>query len=761
MRDPKWIGSSPSNPSWSYDSRTLYFWWNPRQAPSDSPYVLRLGDRLPIPATAGQRDSLVSQDALRFNARHTAFTYSKDGDIFYGTLPGGKIRRVTATRQEEADPCFSFSDSRIVYRAGVNLFSWDPVRGTTEQLTDLVASAGDQPTTLGRSGSSPTLQETWMQKDQLAYFQVLRDRKTRREQSASQQPKERLHRIPLDGRRLSDVSISPDGRFITYVLTDRPEGTRRTEVPVYVTESGYTEHLDGRTKVGSPQSVSTAYVFDRQEDTVLAVRTDSLPGIRDLPDYLRDYPERWNEARKNPPARPVWYIGPFWSPSGHQALLDIRSGDHKDRWIALLQPEKGGLRVLDHQHDEAWIGGPGIADPALGWIGEQRCWFQSERTGYSHLYLVDLPSGTQTPLTQGNFEVQQATLSRDHRYFYVITNEVHPGEQQFYRIRIADGLRERITTLTGGNQVWISPDERYLAILYSYFNQPWELYLQENRPGGTLQQITHQARSREFSAYPWRVPELVRIPARDGAQVYARLYKPDSAGPGPHPAVLFVHGAGYLQNAHKWWSLYFREYMFNNLLADRGFYVLDMDYRGSAGYGRDWRTAIYRHMGGKDLDDQVDGASYLVRQYGVDSNRIGIYGGSYGGFLTLMALFTRPGTFAAGAALRPVTNWANYNQGYTSEILNEPFTDSLAYRRSSPLYFAEGLKDHLLICHGMMDMNVHFQDVVELSQRLIELGKDNWQIAPYPMEDHGFVEPSSWTDEYKRILRLFESVLKK
>ena len=117
--------------------------------------------------------------------------------------------------------------------------------------------------------------------------------------------------------------------------------------------------------------------------------------------------------------------------------------------------------------------------------------------------------------------------------------------------------------------------------------------------------------------------------------------------------MVFVHGAGYLQNAHKYWSSYFREYMFHNLLASRGYVVLDVDYRASSGYGRDWRTAIYRHMGGKDLEDVVDGAKYLVAKEQVNPKRIGVYGGSYGGFITLMAMFTTPDVFAAGAALRP------------------------------------------------------------------------------------------------------------
>jgi dipeptidyl aminopeptidase/acylaminoacyl peptidase len=200
--------------------------------------------------------------------------------------------------------------------------------------------------------------------------------------------------------------------------------------------------------------------------------------------------------------------------------------------------------------------------------------------------------------------------------------------------------------------------------------------------------------------------------------------------------------------------------MFHNFLADNGYTVIDIDYRASAGYGRDWRTAIYRWMGGHDLNDNVDGAKYLVEYEGIDPDKLGIYGGSYGGFITLMALFTAPETFEAGAALRSVTDWAHYNHGYTSNILNTPVDDPEAYRMSSPLYHAENLQNHLVMLHGMVDRNVQFQDVVRLSQRLIELEKENWELSVFPMEGHGFVEPSSWTDEYRRIYELFEKRLK-
>ncbi|MEO6915164.1 MAG: alpha/beta fold hydrolase, partial [Chitinophagaceae bacterium] len=446
------------------------------------------------------------------------------------------------------------------------------------------------------------------------------------------------------------------------------------------------------------------------------------------------------------------------------AMLDITSTDHKDRWIMQLDAATGKLKPIDRQHDSAWIAGPGIGsgfggNQTEGWISDNICWFQSEATGYSHVYTYNVQTQTKTQLTKGDYEVQRAQLSKDKKYFYFLANEDHPGKQNWYRIKPDGSGKEKITSLQGGYEVSLSPDEKYIAYRYSYINKPWELYIQQNIPNQKPQQITFKAASDSFKAYPWRDTKIFTIKARDGQPIYARLYEP-AAGKKNNAAVVFVHGAGYLQNVHYWWSSYFREYMFNNLLADKGYTVLDIDYRGSAGYGGKWRTGIYRFMGGKDLDDEADAIEYLTKEMGIDKNRIGMYGGSYGGFMTLMAMFTKPDLVKAGAALRPVTDWAHYNQGYTSNILNEPFNDSLAYAKSSPINFASGLKNHLLICHGMIDTNVNFQDAVRLNQRLIELGKNNWEMAVYPLEDHGFVEASSWTDEYKRILNLFEMYLK-
>jgi dipeptidyl aminopeptidase/acylaminoacyl peptidase len=349
--------------------------------------------------------------------------------------------------------------------------------------------------------------------------------------------------------------------------------------------------------------------------------------------------------------------------------------------------------------------------------------------------------------------------SRDRSHFYITASKDSPYENHLYTMDGEGGPLTRLTQAPGKHVATLSPDEQWIADVYSYTNKPPDLFVQENRAGAGQQRITTSLTA-EFAQYPWLDVPIVEFTARDGVKVPARLFKPANFRKGG-PAVVFVHGAGYLQNVDRWWSSnYFREYMFDHVLMERGFLVIDVDYRGSAGYGRDWRTAIYEHMGGKDLDDIVDAANYVVAQHGVDPKKIGLFGGSYGGFITLMAMFTQADTFSAGAALRPVSDWALYNHGYTGEILNLPQTDPEAYHRSSPIYFAEGLKGALLICHGMVDTNVQFEDTVRLVQRLIELRKPNWDLAVYPVENHGFVQPSSWADEYKRILALFEKNLK-
>lgn len=759
MRDPKqWIGTSPTDIAWSEDSKTIYFNWNPDKNVADSLYGYDLSSKKINKIAPADRKTLPAKSAV-FNKQKTQRLYEKNGDIFLISTTDFKIRQLTNTVERESDPAFSSDDQKVIFTRGMNLFSIALDGGLLSQLTDFKTGTK-------KADAKPEGQEKFLKDDQLAMFEVLKERKEKKDAGKKITDAEKAaypKEIYLGEKNVSNQEISPDGQYITYRLTQTNKSAKSTIVPNYVTESGFTEDISGRTKVGAPASDSEFWVYNIKKDTTAKVSVKGIPGISDKPDYLKDYP-KLDSAWKNK-ERDVVINGPFWSENGKHAVIIVRSLDAKDRWIMALDPETMALKLLDRQRDEAWIGGPGIggypmSSGEIGYIDENNIYFQSEETGYSHLYSLNVETGKKTALTSGNFEVQHVDLSKDKKTFYIITNEVHPGEQHFYSMSVTGGQRVRITRQAGANEVTLSPDETKLAIRYSQSNVPWELYVMDNPAISNTktaqpEQITKSVRQ-EFLSYPWRKAKVVTIKATDGQNIYARVYEPKKSN---GKAVIFVHGAGYLQNAHKWWSQYFREYMFNNMLVDKGYTVLDLDYRASSGYGRNWRTGIYRFMGGKDLTDNTDGAKWLIKNYGINPKKIGIYGGSYGGFITLMGLFTTPDVFAAGAALRPVTDWAAYNHPYTANILNEPQSDSLAYRKSSPIYYAAGLKNSLLMCHGMVDVNVHYQDVVRLSQRLIELGKNDWELASYPMEDHAFVEASSWTDEYKRILKLFEEKL--
>ena len=750
MRDPKiWIGTSPTNISWSADSKTIFFNWNPDKNLSDSLYSYSLTDKKISKVSLSDRKKAPSEDGV-YNRNRTRKVYEKNGDLFLFD-ENFSIRQLTNTVERESNPAFNQDEQRVLFERGNNLFSISISTGNIKQHTDFKTGTK-------KTDSNASDEEKFLKAEQLALFEVLKERKEKKdagkkisEAEKSDYPKE----IYLGDKNVNSPKLSPDGRFVTYRLSIPDKSAKSTIVPNYVTESGFTEDISSRTKVGAPSSNYEFWVYDIKKDTSRRVSIKNIPGINDKPDYIKDYPKQDSAWKKK--QREVVIHGPFWSENGEHVVVVVRSMDNKDRWIMALNPDSLSLRLLDRQRDEAWIGGPGIGGSSMsageiGWINDKTIYFQSEGTGYSHLYTLDVTTGKKTQLTKGKFEVQKVDLSKDKKDFYLITNELHPGEQHFYKMSISGGERTRITQVTGANEVTISPDETKLAVRHSNSTAPWELFVMENNPTAKSTQIT-KSTTDEFRSYAWREAKVVTIKASDGTDIYARVYEPKKSN---GKAVIFVHGAGYLQNAHKWWSQYFREYMFHNLLTDKGYTILDMDYRASSGYGRDVRTGIYRFMGGKDLTDNTDGVKWLIKKYGINPKKIGIYGGSYGGFITLMALFTTPDVFAAGAALRPVTDWAAYNQSYTSNILNEPQSDSLAYRKSSPIYYAAGLKSKLLICHGMVDVNVHYQDVVRLSQRLIELGKDNWELASYPMEDHGFVEASSWTDEYKRILKLFE-----
>lgn len=597
-------------------------------------------------------------------------------------------------------------------------------------------------------------EQKWLENQQ-SMFDVLTLRKQREEaNNNSKESKSPFPKIKTAySGSLSNIQVAND--YSTFWFTTSEREDEHTEYMDYVTHSGFSEAQKARSKVGMTEVRQQLLHYSCKTDSIIKIDLKTLPGIYTPPEFLKSGKDSLDQPKS------VYILGPVLNPYNNWGLVTIKSNDNKDRWIILVHPEKDWV-LVDHQHDDTWIGGPGITgwnmvQGNVGWFDKgDKVYYQSEKTGYSHLYGYDLTSQQKSALTQGDFEIHNVRLSPSGAVFYLTANKIHAGVRNFYHLKWKNKQLQPILEGKGNYEVLVAPDEKTITGRYSDWVSPWEVFQAKNVPHTEAKLVTNSI-SAAYKEANFKTPELIHFEAKDGAGVPARLYRPENSN---GAGIIFVHGAGYLQNAHYWWSGYFREFMFHQLLRDKGYTVIDIDYRASKGYGRDWRTAIYRHMGGNDLSDQLDGRQYLIDSLNIDPERVGIYGGSYGGFITLMALLTEPGKFKCGAALRSVTDWAHYNHPYTSNILNTPVEDSLAYYRSSPINFAENLEDRLLMLHGVLDNNVQYQDILRLTQRFIELGKENWELASFPLEAHGFKHPTSWFDEYRRILKLFEEELR-
>ncbi len=775
-----WIGTPPENPAWSEDGKAVYY---ERRRPGTE-----IRDLFRVDASSGKTTRVEDAERGKVDAAAESVesrdrrlrAFIRGGDLFVYERRARALRQLTRTLGAESDPLPLEGGRRVAFRRDDHFLVHDLESGVTSTLADL------------RGADDPALEqpEGYVAEAEARLFEVLAQGKARRDAARDA----RRAACAVDptcppepwylgkGQAVLAAALSPDGARLALAVgrerdrsEDLEQGADRgktDKMATFVNASGYVEVRDVRPKVGTgaPESPKLL-LLDLAAGTRRELDYSTLPGLTEDP--LAELRARAAAAATpaaavaEPAQTPSTAATPrvvsvenlVWSDDSRRLAVQLFSYDNKDRWIAAVGADAGSFAPLERIHDPAWVG---WRFNDFGWLRDgSTLWYLSEESGYSQLWLRPV-DGAKRRLTSGEFEIDVPRLARDGRSFLVEANREHPGIVELYRVDAASGELTRLTELGGLASAVLSPDEKRLAVLASSVAAPPELFLQEARAGAAARQVSDTL-SPEFRAVEWTRPEIVALPSSHGAgRIWARVYKPaDWSADRKWPAVVFVHGAGYLQNVHYGWSGYYREFMFHTLLARRGFVVVDLDYRASSGYGRAWRTAIYRQMGWPEVEDLADGVDWAVDQAAVDRQRVGVYGGSYGGFLTFMAMFNRPELFAAGAALRPVSDWAHYNHGYTSNILNTPAIDPEAYRKSSPIEYAAGLSRPLLICHGVVDDNVVFQDSVRLVQRLIELGKTEWfETAIYPVEPHSFTEPTSWTDEYKRILRLFEENLR-
>jgi dipeptidyl aminopeptidase/acylaminoacyl peptidase len=768
MADPDWLGRQPSSGYWSDDSQSVFYKRKQAGNPLNDLWLRSLNQD-----GNGEKIELTRLHVHAYQNRVISPYTNKaawvfEGNLFVKDLRSGTISQLTRNAAKPHNLKFLL-DGRLSYQQGNQISAITLENGFNEVLVSWEFS--EVPTAVPKVPDYIAEQQIDLikvvakkRKDRTTLF----DHKLRLQSQNTTLAPEPFY-FPEEHETVS-ASLSPDGQNV--LIAEKKTQARRDDndiMPNYIGADGRIKVEKVRQRVADGKSQKhTLWLINITQQSQHKLSYQNLPGYND--DVLAEVKKEnalavGSDYQANRLPRDITLMqGSGWSgraikwhQNGNQVAVLLEAWDNKDRWLASVDLNDNKLVNQHRLHDDAWVN---YRFNSFAWLSDsETLYYLSEESGYAHLYSKAL-NGRAKALTSGNYEVAQLTLTSDDKFIYFKANKKHPGIYEIYRVDVTTGELEALTDLNGMTDYILSPDEKQLLLTHSTLTLPPELYLQAAQPSAQVTRLTNTV-SEEFLAIPWLAPHIVPVKSSNTTHaIFARVYQPNVEDSGlKRRAVMFTHGAGYLQNSHLGWSGYFREFMFHNLLVQQGYVVMDMDYRASAGYGRDWRTAIYRHMGKPETEDLRDGVNWLVENANVDRQRIGTYGGSYGGFLTFMSMFNEPDLFQAGAALRPVSDWAHYNLGYTSNILNTPDVDPIAYERSSPIYFAEGLQKPLLINAPMVDSNVFFVDVVRLVQRLIELEKENFETAIYPVESHGFVQPSSWLDEYRRIYKLFETHL--
>jgi dipeptidyl aminopeptidase/acylaminoacyl peptidase len=769
MADPDWIGAPVQSPYWSADGKSIYYRLKREGSATLDLHRVDVASGRSTKLDAAALTNADGPAVFSRDRRHAAFCLNDY--VYVRSLADGRRVQVTATPQRECTLQFSADGRALQFRQGHDWYRYDLARGTSQPVAILKFAVDPNATT------PDALAER-----QLALFPSLRDRQTAK---AAQRDAEHAldaadpsrapapfwlgdARVPLDSR------LSPNGRWLLVVTT--PKGTPSGQVPQithFVTASGYAETENVHRYVGRDAPVSQSLLLlDLAERKTWPLAFDALPGIHDDPlaSIRAGTIARLQAAGKADEARALAapatravlvdlradYAGGsniVWADDGANVAVLLRAVDNKDRWIATVDFDAHALQTQHRLTDPAWINWH-FND--FGWQRDGRAlWYLSEESGYAQLYTKPL-GGAAKALTGGTFEVSRPQLSADGRWFYLRTNKVAPYSYDVYRVPANGGALGRVSEYQGLNEFALSPDASRLALTHSSAYVLPQLAVLSSA-GGKPRELTATTKP-AFAARAWIAPRIVEIASSHGAgTIYAKFYGAADASK-PRPAVIFLHG-GDIQNTLLSYPPYFREQLYHNLLVQQGYAVLDIDYRVTNGYGRPWRTGVYREFK-PALDDILDGKAWLVREQGVDPQRVGIYGGSMGGFMTLTALLRAPGEFAAGAALRPVTDWTTYTQSVSSALFNDPRLDPDAYRINSPIDHAEQLQDALLLAHGLIDDNVFASDSLRLYQRFIELRKKDFWLAPYPLERHGFTSADAWYDEFRRIDELFRTFLK-
>ena len=422
-----------------------------------------------------------------------------------------------------------------------------------------------------------------------------------------------------------------------------------------------------------------------------------------------------------------------WAESPTELLVQ-RLNRHQNRLELLMADARtGAVRPVLTDTDSAWVD----VDDDLSFIrdGRQFLW-SSERDGFNHLYLYNRDGTVARQLTRGRWDVTQVFgVDERNGWVYFSATEQGPQQRHLYRVRLDGSGFERLTKEPGTHSVLLSPQAPYYLDSYSRAGAPPVITL--HRTDGTaVRTLVDNGEVRgKLSSLGLRAPEFFSFTNSGGTELNGWMIKPANFDPArKYPVLMFVYGGPGSQTVTDSWGG--RNYLWHQLLAQRGYVVVSVDNRGTGGRGRDFKKQTYLRLGVREAADQIDAANWVARQPWADPQRLGLWGWSYGGYMTAFTLGQPNSPFKAGIVVAPVADWRLYDTIYTERFMRTPQENAAGYDAGSPLKNVANLRARLLLVHGSGDDNVHFQNSVQLVDALQAANKQ-FSFMMYPDRNHG------------------------
>jgi len=559
---------------------------------------------------------------------------------------------------------------------------------------------------------------------------------------------------------LADPKISPDGKFVSFVrnhnlwLVNLADGKERA-----ITQGGTEEIRKGELDWVYPEEleIKTAYWWSPDSSTIAYLEMDE----REVPQYpLVDFssPSGEAELERYPVvggANPVVRVLVVSVQGGEPRVMD--TGTETDIYIPrvnwlndskhiaiqrlnraqntldllITNAATGKTRTALSEQDPNWVN---VSDDLYFFKDGKRFLWSSERTGYRHLYLYDLDGKLLGQITNGEWEVTLLSAVEESKgVVYFTATEKSPLERHLYRVGVDGSGFARISKEEGTHDVVVAPNAATFYDTYSNTAAPprQDLY----RAVGSRVALINENKVTELADYHLSPVEFLTVKSRDGVLLNASIIKPPNFdAQKKYPVLVSTYGGPHAQVVRNAWGG--SSFLWHELMAQKGYIIFLLDNRGSAGRGHVFETPLHLRLGAQELSDQRDGVQYLKSLPYVDASRVGIWGWSYGGHMTLHAMFEAGDDFKAGFAGGPVTDWRYYDSIYTERYLGLPQKNEQGYRDSSPVKYAAQLKGKLLIAHGTRDDNVHFANTLTVINELIEAGK-YVEVLAFPGRGHG------------------------